>query len=357
MYVKCSLSEKICVLAPLIMRAITQYYTCFVLALVTLLSLIAAPRATGQTPPVKKTVSQDLAATYGFCYGQHFSLMQLRQMFPELETQVTLAEMRWNIAFKQAEEGVEARLKALAQGEWEDTKAKMIAQFEPILRKQNSAATRDVAIKFLEVVQQRAKGGLDSPNLEMLLASNPKFVKLPELEFSDGYTGTFLSKGHPKAKGVELTIRYPLSWKQYEADRPNIVQKWTSDGGHGTDVFMVQVRKLPAMPTEQERAELFTVSFANEMFEYGGKVISYTTGKLERLPLGIVHFTQTTKRLDVSVDTQGVFYFLIFDDSFIALQFMCYTPGGAEAKDARIKQLEPLIKLIVNSLVLPTSYR
>ncbi len=357
MNVLCSTSAKNSDLVLLIMKAITRYYTRLSLALVPLLSLMAAPGATGQTPPVKTTVVHDLGATYGFCYGQHFSLMQLRQMYPDLEAQIALAEMRWNIAFKQAEEGVETRLKELAQGQWEDMKVKMVAQIEPILRKQNSTATRDVAINFLEVVQQRAKGVLDSPSREMLLASNPNFVKSPELEFASGYTGMFSSKGHPKAKGVELTIRYPLSWKQFEADRPNIVQKWTSDGGHGTDVFMVQVRKLPAMPTEQERAELFTESFANEMFEDGGKVISYTTGKLERLPLGIVHFTQTTKRLDVSVDTQGVFYFLIFDDSFIALQFMCYTPGGAEAKDARIKQLEPLIKLIVNSLVLPTSYK
>lgn len=112
----------------------------------------------------------------------------------------------------------------------------------------------------------------------------PSLVKAPELEFATGFTGTFSSKGHSKAKGVELTVRYPLSWKQFEADRPNIVQKWTSDGGHGTDIFMVQVRKFPAIPTPQESAELFTESFAKEMFEDGGKTLSYTTGRLERLP-------------------------------------------------------------------------
>lgn len=318
---------------------------------------MACTPARAQAPPVKTSIAQDLGRTFGFCYGQRLSLTQLRQMFPDLETQIMLAEMQWNTAFKEAEEGVEARLKALAPDQWTDTRAKMIAQFEPILKQQNSKATREIAINFLEVVEQRAKGAIDSPNREMLLASHPKFMKSPELEFAAGYTGTFSSKGHSKAKGVELTVRYPLSWKQLEADRPNIVQKWTSDGGHGTDIFMVQIRKLPALPTPQESAELFTESFAKEMFEDGGKTLSYTTGRLENLPLGIIHFTQTTKRLDLSVDTRGVFYYLVLDDAFIVLQFMCYTPGGAEAMEARIKQLEPLTRAIVNSLVLPTNYK
>ena len=313
--------------------------------------------ASGQAPPIKSTLAQDLAKTFGFCYGQRLSLTQLRQMFPDLEPQIMLAEMQWKSAFKEAEAGVEERLKAFGPEQWEDTRSKMIAQLEPVLKQQNSKATREIAVKFVEVVQQRAKGVLDSPNREMLLASHPRFVKSPELEFATGYTGTFSSKGHSKAKGVELTVSYPLSWKQLEADRPNVVQKWTSDGGHGTDIFMVQIRRLPAVPTPQESAEVFTESFANEMFEDGGKTLSYTTGRLEKLPLGIVHFTQTAKRLDFSVDTRGIFYYLIHEDAFIALQFMCYTPGGAEAKEARIKQLEPLIRSIVNSLVLPTNYK
>ena len=312
--------------------------------------------AGAQAPPVKTSIAQDLGKTLGFCYGQRLSLTLLRQRFPDLEPQIMLIEMQWNSAFKKAEEGVEARLKAFSPEQLAETKTRLMAQFEPILRQQHNRATREEAINFLEVVQQRAKGVLDSPNREMLLASHPKFVKSPELEFATGYTGTFSSKGHSKAKGVELTVQYPLSWKQFEADRPNIVQKWTSDGGHGTDIFMVQVRMLPSLPTPRESAELFTESFVKNMFDEGGKALSYTTGRLEKLPLGIVHFTQTAKRLDLTVNTRGVLYYIIHKDAFITLQFMCYTPGGADAKESRIKQLEPLIRLIVNSLVLPANY-
>lgn len=312
--------------------------------------------ASGQTPPVKATLAQDLGKTFGFCYGQRLSLIQLRDMYPDLEAAILLAQMQWDNAFKEAEEGVEGRLKAFSPDQWDDTRAKMIAQMEPILTKQNANATRENAIQFLEVVQQRAKGVLDSPTREILLSSHPKFVNSPELEVVRGYTGVFSTKGHPKAKGVELTIRPPLSWRQYEADRPNIVQKWISDAGHGKDTFMVQIRKLPALPTPEEKAEIFTESFAKEMFDQSGKTLSYTTSRLEKTPVGIVHFTQTTERLDLKLDTRGVFYYLVHEDAFIAFQFMCYTGGDAETNEARFNKLEPLIKGIVNSLVLPNNY-
>ena len=310
-----------------------------------------------QAPQMKKTVAQDLAATFGFCYGQHLSLNQLRQMFPDLAPQVLLAEMQWNSAFKDAEEGIEARLQALAPGQWPDMRTKIIAQIEPVLKEQNSKATHEIAASFLEIVQQRAKGILDSPNREMLLASHPKFVKSPELEFAAGYTGTFSTKGHVKAKGVELTIRYPLSWKQMEAERHNIVQKWTSDGGHGNDIFMVLIKKLPTVPTRDESAGFFTESSAQEILGEDGVILKYTTGRLERLPVGIAQFKQTTKRLETTLESLGTCYYLICDDAFIVIQFMSYAPGGAEAREARMNVLSPLIQTIANSLVLTQSYK
>ena len=318
---------------------------------------LVCPVARGQEPEIKTTLAEDLVRTFGFCYSQRLSLKQLRQKFPDMEAQIMLTEMQWDNAFEEAEFAVEARLKALVPKQWEEKREKMFSDFEPTIRQQNSKANREIAGQFLKVVQQRAKGALESPNREILLSSHPKFVKSPELEFTTGYIGAFASKGHSKAKGVELSVRYPLSWKQYEADRPNIVQKWISGAGHGTDVFMIHIRKLSELPTPEEKAEFFTEAFANTMFEDGGKPLSYITKRLERQSVGIVHFTQTTERLDLTIDTRGVFYYLIHEDAFIALQFMCYTPGGADAREARIKQLEPLVKAIVNSLVLSTKYK
>ncbi len=318
--------------------------------------LVVCTATKGQVPPVKKTIAQDLGQTFGFCYGQRLSLAHLREKFPDLEPQIVLTELQWNNAFKEAEEGVELRLQTLLSDQWSETRSKMIAQFEPTVTEQNLKATHDQATRFLEIVQQRAKGGLDSPTREMLLASHPKFVKSPELEFISGYTGIYSSKDHPKAKGVEVTLRYPLSWKQMEADRPNIVQKWTSDGGHGNDIFMLLIKKFPTTPTPDEAAAMFTELSAKEILGEG-ELVSYTTSKLEKLPIGIIQFKQAMKRLDITMEARGVCYYLICEDSFILLQLMCYSPGEPEKGDLRVKQLEPLLRLMVNSVVLPGTYK
>jgi hypothetical protein len=50
----------------------------------------------------------------------------------------------------------------------------------------------------------------------------------------------YKSKSHPKAKGLNFQIKTPSGFEQKEADRPNIVQKWTK----GTATFMVMVKNL-----------------------------------------------------------------------------------------------------------------
>ena len=50
----------------------------------------------------------------------------------------------------------------------------------------------------------------------------------------------YKSKSHPKAKGLNFQIKTPSGFEQKEADRPNIVQKWTK----GTATFMVLVKNL-----------------------------------------------------------------------------------------------------------------
>jgi len=316
-----------------------------------------SPFFRGEELPVKTSIAQDLGKAFGFCYGQRRTLSQIHRMFPELKAQVSLATMQWDNALKEAEEGVEARLRMVLREHWDDVRAVMIAQADPILEEQKRNATRDTAISFLELVKHRANGAMESPAREMMLASHPDFVASPGREFANGYTGIFSSIGHPKAHGVDLSIRYPLSWKQFETDRPDIVQKWTSDGGHGTDVFMVQVTMLPEHLTPNEMAAYFTESFAKEMFAEGGNVLSFETKILERLPLGIVHFTQTVERLDVNLEIRGALHYLIHENALISFQFMCYTSEDPDRNEARIKKLEPLITSIVNSVVLSTRFK
>ena len=57
----------------------------------------------------------------------------------------------------------------------------------------------------------------------------------------------YKSNGHPKAKGLNFEIRTPLGFEQDEADRPNIVQKWSKDRTDNNKFvqFLIIVYDLP----------------------------------------------------------------------------------------------------------------
>jgi hypothetical protein len=66
----------------------------------------------------------------------------------------------------------------------------------------------------------------------------------PVREFIDGGRTTFSTNDHPKTKGVNFTIAYPNSWAAAEGDRPNIVQKFTSEAGRGLEMAVIVTNDL-----------------------------------------------------------------------------------------------------------------
>lgn len=78
--------------------------------------------------------------------------------------------------------------------------------------------------------------------------------------YIDGQHITFNTEGHPKAKGVNLTLAYPKSWRADEGLRPNIVQKFVSEGGRGLEIMMIITKELP-LPTGRVLTTQEQVSF------------------------------------------------------------------------------------------------
>ena len=52
-------------------------------------------------------------------------------------------------------------------------------------------------------------------------------------EFASGNRKKFHTADHPKSKGLKMVLSYPNSWLAEEGDRPNVVQKFFSEGGVG----------------------------------------------------------------------------------------------------------------------------
>ena len=65
------------------------------------------------------------------------------------------------------------------------------------------------------------------------------------------FNAKFDSKNHPKAKNAWVVVKYPSSWQAREAERPNIVQKFTGDYKDVYTVLMLQVMDMKT-PVEND---------------------------------------------------------------------------------------------------------
>lgn len=309
-----------------------------------------APAAVEAAPPVKATLVEDLAKTYGFCHTQRVQLAQVRGKFPKLEAQVQAAELAWNSAFSQAEEGVTERLKEHLGAEWPGAEKQAAEELETRATAITAVLDEAGAVAFLTEVGQHAKGVMESPQREMLLATDPRFVAEPEQEFLRGYKRRWPCPGGLKALGRRVSVEAPLSWKEKLPTTAGVTREWVVDGGHGRDTLSVMLRRLPGVPPPADAAEFFTEDFGRSFCEDGLTFVSFATSKLGDVPMGIVHGTGHVEQIDGTADMHMVYHYLLKGDTFLVVSFGTTRSGPAEVRQARMKQLEPLMKLVVGSV-------
>ena len=154
-----------------------------------------------------------------------------------------------------------------------------------------------------------------------------------------------------------MKLSVPLSWKQAEGERPHIVQKWTSNAGYGTDVFVLLIEKLPTGLSDADKQQILSESNAKSIVGANGNVIDFKLSKVETLPVAIVNYSQQIERLDLSAKIRGVSYLIIVDNALVTIQMMCMGADKSQSAEDRYDELETLVKAIANSLVIPSVYR
>lgn len=180
-------------------------------------------------------------------------------------------------------------------------------------------------------------------------------------EFLDARRTTFSTQGHPKAKGIHLTVSYPSSWAAAEGERPNIVQKFVSKGGRGSEAAMIITKALPLPPgttvSEAELEESFTPSEMRQMLPKGAKFIDAKPTRIEGLPAGILEYSIRQERAGVTIDMQIVSYVFIYNSTMVQLQ--CAVSGVASSEgdiSSRMARSKPLFTLMANSIVIPDKW-
>jgi len=317
--------------------------------------------ASGQDMTPKEPRWKQLSQAYGFICGQQASLELIGKKFPELDKDVKQSWFAFNsCALGESVKGVEAELLTELGEKWPEMKEKLATQMTDTVGKQEF--TKEQARAFLADVKLRSKGELPEPIRAALLSAHPRFTKNPALEITEGWKQTFRTKDHPKAKGVDFSISFPASWSKREGNRPNIIQFFQSNAGHGPIMCSIMVKALPlpagTILSKEDLKNFFQPNELKDMVSEGETLVDAKSIVLEGSPAGMIVSDVTKQRMDITLTTRTTQFVAIQGTSIIFIQFMiARMPDSKESLDDLQKQHLPTYRVIANSFVYNDKYK
>jgi len=292
---------------------------------------------------------RDMGHTIGFSMGQNLSLDEIARMYPVLAGACELAKREFTASFGGAVTAISRALEELYSAKWNETKEQIL---KAIIDKSNFASlTEGQALEFIGAVRHRAKGDMEERALQTLLMWDPIHRAQPQSEFVR-YRQKFVINGEGKSRGIKLQIQYPSSWASLEAERPNILRKFISERGRGSQYATVLVKLLPPAerPTKREIEEIFSASGIRDLVPPGGNFISGKRISFDGLPGAVVTFTLTADRMGQQFKLRSLMYMTFYRDNIVTLHF------STKDDDMTFMRFEPLFRLMANSTVILSQY-
>lgn len=344
-----------------------------VVMILIILSIAIVQDTFAQVP--KEPLYINLSKTLGFVMGQHFSLNRIKVEYPEFSLQVQKVELEYEFNFGIAEKNIRKSLRGILKDKYPVYILAIEKQFESAIKTQKM--TQDIAMRFLDEMELRAKGEIPSPILETLL--NYQFKEQPTNEFARGFKKIYRTKGHRKAKGLDLQIEYAKSWSRREGNRPNVIQFFSSNNGRGPAYALLMTRDLTKEAqgelTREDIKALNTLGgskeLASEMFSENSlrervngmgmtNIRNINTKRIviDGWPGAMLEFTGDQQRLDLTMTMYIRMYIAIYKNYMFNLQCQIgKIPDETEdALKEKISLIAPLFRLMANSLVIQSQY-
>ena len=320
--------------------------------------MLAVHNQTASAQTFESSLHVDLSKTLGFIMGQRYSLNLIKAEYPNLALQAQVAESEFEISFSNAEKNINYALQEILKEEYPEFLEMLEKQINDLVL--SLQLNQEDAARFITEVESRARGEMPSPILETLLTY--QFIDWPMEEFMRGYNRVFRTKNHPKAKGVDFQIRYPISWLPEEGERPNTIQTFTSENGRGLEMFLLMVKDIP-LPlgytlTEQDLDNFFVESELKKMVPEGAKHISAKTIVLDNHKGAMIIYDHIGQRLDIAIASRTLHFITILGGKMIWVS--CYVsalPGEESGLQERFNRFEPLFKMIGNTFIIQEQYK
>ena len=331
------------------------------------LILTAPVLAQGLTAPVfvqgeipipvapKEGLPGELIQSRGYAVGLERQMAYVSESFPTLAKEVVLAESSWKASpFYTSTRFLEKEIVDILGDKGRQLMQEMDAMMWDEFVKHHKNMTVLDAREFLVRVAEQAKGDIKVDMVRGQLLSHYKpFQENPEKEMSQGYVKPVV---HTAEIGRRIEFHIPMSWKQGKTAETELMA-FRSNYGHG-DLWMT-VTVFPSlraffdpMPMGEEEAygQLTEDFLRADYKKLGIELTSFTKTKLNGVP--VVMFTRRQPYKQPGTKSiRAAQAIRVFTGNYkINFQINTLGPEGEPQAEERIKEFEPLFKLIGSSL-------
>ena len=301
-----------------------------------------------------------MSRTYGYYIGQTYTLDNIKKKYPNLQNEIFLIKNDFDLKYLKSIKDIEQFFtKNMSKKQWSDLQ-KMVK--DGIKKQLNTNISYEESLEAIQVVKARIKGDIESPVIETLLMFNPNYQKNPIEELNDKFIQTYNSKDNPKAKGVDFSVKVPKSWKSQEANRPNIVRKFTSNNGYIIeDTFIENIMILVYdLPIEVKKLTSQDVTDVCNDIPENSVLRDCKEAILENLPAVVKRFKLNMKRLENCMNMEVVQYNVFYKNKMIIIQGQVGTMNEKISEKTlleRFEKFKPVFNYVANSLMISNLYK
>ena len=301
-----------------------------------------------------------MSRTYGYYIGQTYTLDNIKKKYPNLQNEIFLIKNDFDLKYLKSIKDIEQFFtKNMSKKQWSDLQ-KMVK--DGIKKQLNTNISYEESLEAIQVVKARIKGDIESPVIETLLMFNPNYQKNPIEELNDKFIQTYNSKDNPKAKGVDFSVKVPKSWKSQEANRPNIVRKFTSNNGYIIeDTFIENIMILVYdLPIEVKKLTSQDVTDVCNDIPENSILRECKATTLENLPVVVQRLKLNMKRLENSMNMEVVQYNVFYKNKMIIIQGQVGTMNEKISEKTlleRFEKFKPVFNYVANSLMISNLYK
>jgi len=204
------------------------------------LSYWLAPNVFAQSIPLNEE-NERMIVAYTFYLKQKMSLEFIARHFPALSEYVKNATTEWNREFIPSILNIDSTLSSRLNDAWVKDKNVM---YEKFIRADYRGISEQDSKQFIDEVNDRSYGHIQSPIIETFLIYNPKYQQFPEKEFIDGYVKSYSNPDLGNSSSLHIKVVYPRSWKAFDGNRKSgVIQKFVSEYGLGKVSLSIAIEK------------------------------------------------------------------------------------------------------------------